>query len=47
MTTAPAAAETAPAERTIPHGAYPFGAFAAQSVLGVRPSTPTGRSGSA
>lgn len=46
MTTAPAAAETAPAER-IPHGAYPFGAFAAQSVLGVRPPIPAGRSGAA
>ena len=46
MTTAPAATTAAPPER-VPVGAYPFGAFAAQSVLGVRPSAPAGRSGSA
>ena len=46
MTTAPTATEAAPQER-IPYAAYPFGAFAARSVLGVRPSTPAGRSGSA
>lgn len=46
MTTAPAATNSAPQER-VPVGAYPFGAFAAQSILGVRPSAPAGRSGSA
>ena len=45
MTTSPAT-NAAPQER-IPVGAYPFGAFAAQSILGVRPSTLAGRSGSA
>ena len=46
MTTAPPANDAAQTAR-IPYAAYPFGAFAAQSALGVRPSTPAGRSGSA
>ena len=39
MPSASTTPETAPAR--IPYAAYPFGAFAAQSILGVRPSIPS------